>query len=178
MLKSLCVAITTSSLLFYSPCTCVTSLPTVLANTLCCSISQLPSAALALLQNYTPGTVVLAQQLLLALSPLHAHLLPRPETAFLCPSSFRPAVGKALMAEITSRPLLDKFQHEAAHLTMWHVHWHIGLRRYAAAEQQQQQQGLDTGSNGIDSSRSSSSSSRAWLAADDIDALYLDPDAR
>ncbi|KAF6256665.1 hypothetical protein COO60DRAFT_1640546 [Scenedesmus sp. NREL 46B-D3] len=42
-------------------------------------------------KGYAPGTVLLAQQLLLALSPLHAQLLPRPETAFLCPSSFRAA---------------------------------------------------------------------------------------
>jgi hypothetical protein len=117
------------------------------------------------IQGYCPGTVVLAQQLLLALSPLHAQLLPRPETAFLCPSSFRPAVGKALMAEITSRPLLDMFQHQEAHLTLWHVHWHIGLRRYAAAKRRQQQLGFGNGS---------SSSS----AGDSIDAWYLDPDAR
>jgi hypothetical protein len=105
------------------------------------------------LQGYRAGTVVLAQQLLLALSPLHAQLLPRPETAFLCPSSFNAAVGKQLMSEMASRPVLDLFRHNQAQLSMWHIWWHIGLRRYAA---QQQQQG--TCSN--------------------VDALYLDPDAK
>jgi hypothetical protein len=102
---------------------------------------------------------VLAQQLLLALSPLHAQLLPRPETAFLCPSSFSAAVGKQLMAEFASRPVLDLFAHEQAHLSMWHVWWHIGLRRYGASKQQQQQQ-------------------QQQGASSSVDALYLDPDAK
>jgi hypothetical protein len=103
---------------------------------------------------------VLAQQLLLALSPLHAQLLPRPETAFLCPSSFNAAVGKQLLSELASRPVLYLFQHGQARLSMWHVWWHIGLRRYRAMQQQQQQRQQQQGTGSS------------------IDALYLDPDAK
>jgi hypothetical protein len=115
-----------------------------------------------LLQHQHDSVPLLAQQLLLALSPLHAQLLPRPETAFLCPSSFSAAVGKQLMAEFASRPVLDMFAHEQAHLSMWHVWWHIGLRRYGASKQQQQQ----------------TNNSAAAAAAVSLDALYLDPDAK
>jgi hypothetical protein len=130
-------------------------------------------------QGYCPGTVVLAQQLLLALSPLHAQLLPRPETAFLCPSSFRPAIGKLLMRELLSRPVLDMFQHSQAQLSMWHVWWHIGLRRYGTMQQQQQQpqqQGL--GGTKVKGSSSSSNSSSSFEDGSSIYALYLDPEAR
>jgi hypothetical protein len=119
---------------------------------------------LMLLQAHHPASTLLAQQLLLALSPLHAQLLPRPETAFMCPSSFPAAVGKALAGQLLARPVLDMFQHQAAHLTMWHVHWHIGLRRYAAAKRQQQ--------GGLPSAAA------AAAAAGDVDALYMDPDAK
>jgi hypothetical protein len=123
-------------------------------------------------QGYNPGTVVLAQQLLLALSPLHAQLLPRPETAFLCPSSFNAAVGKMLMKEFASRPVLDMFAHKQAHLSMWHVWWHIGLRKYGASKQQQQ------GLAGVKGKGSSSSSNSSTEDGSSIDALYLDPEAR
>jgi hypothetical protein len=115
----------------------------------------------SLLQHQHDSVPLLAQQLLLALAPLHAQLLPRPETAFLCPSSFNAAVGKALMSELASRPVLDMFQHGQAQLSMWHVWWHIGLRKYAASRQQQQQQ-----------------PSNPAAAAAGLDALYLDPDAK
>jgi hypothetical protein len=116
-----------------------------------------------------------AKQLLLALSPLHAQLLPRPETAFLCPSSFNAAVGKALAGQLLSRPVLDMFAHEQAHLSMWHVWWHIGLRKYAASRQEQQQQ-LD-GMNGY-AGGSVGSLFGGSLSAAELDTLYLDPDAK
>jgi hypothetical protein len=50
------------------------------------------------------------------------------------------------------------FQLGQARLSMWHVWWHIGLRRYGAMQQQQQQQ--------------------QQQGTDSIDALYLDPDAK
>jgi hypothetical protein len=117
--------------------------------------------ACLLLQHHHCAATLAAQQLLLALSPLHAQLLPRPETAFMLPSAFPAAVGKALQQQLLSQPLLDSFQHQQAQLTSWHVYWHIGLRRYAAARQQQQQQ------------QGCSSASVA-----DLDARYLDPDAK
>jgi hypothetical protein len=120
--------------------------------------------------GYSAGTVVLAQQLLLALSPLHAQLLPRPETAFMVPSAFPAAVGKALQGYLLDRPVLDAFQHQQAQLTSWHVYWHMGLRQYAARQQQQQQQQSKPGKG------SSSSSSR--FDASSMNAAYLDPDAR
>jgi hypothetical protein len=126
-------------------------------------------------QGYCAGTVVLAQQLLLALSPLHAQLLPRPETAFLCPSSFPAAVGNALAGQLLSRPVLDMFAHGQAQLSMWHVWWHIGLRKFAASKQQQQQ-----GVGGVKMPGSSSGVSRSSSVEDcsSINALYLDPEAR
>jgi len=54
----------------------------------------------------------MAQQVLLGLSPLHHCVLPAPETAGLCPSSFKPAVGKLLQLKLLSRPVLDAFQHQ------------------------------------------------------------------
>ena len=116
-----------------------------------------------LVQTHRSASTLIAQQLLLALSPLHAQLLPRPETALLCPSSFPAAVGKALAGQLLSRPVLDMFQHQKAQLTMWHVNWHIGLRRYAAASKQR---------------GSFHASAAAAAAAAGIDALYLDPDAK
>jgi hypothetical protein len=114
---------------------------------------------------------LLAQQLLLALSPLHAQLLPRPETAFLCPSSFNAAVGKALAGQLLSRPVLDMFAHDTAHLSMWHVWWHIGLRRYGASKQQHQAPGLHAAADGS-----------RWLGGQlspaALDSLYLDPGAK
>jgi hypothetical protein len=108
--------------------------------------------------------------MLLALSPLHAQLLPRPETAFLCPSSFPAAVGKALAGQLLSRPVLDMFQHGQAHLSMWHVWWHIGLRRYGTM-QQQQQPGFHAAADGC-----------SWLGSQmstaELDSLYLDPEAK
>jgi hypothetical protein len=134
------------------------------------------------LQGSHHANTLLAQQLLLALSPLHAQLLPRPETAFLCPSSFPAAVGKALAGQLLARPVLDMFQHQEAHLTMWHVHWHIGLRRYAAAKRQQQQPGMQ-GSQQAHAAAAAAAAGQnnglpAELSAAELDALYLDPDAK
>ncbi|WIA40229.1 hypothetical protein OEZ86_013611 [Tetradesmus obliquus] len=135
-------------------------------------------------QGSHQANTLLAQQLLLALSPLHAQLLPRPETALLCPSSFPAAVGKALAGQLLSRPVLDSFQHSAAHLTMWHVHWHIGLRRYGSAQQQQQQQqaGLKVKqqqrTGAAAAAACQGSGLYAELTAAELDQLYLDPDAK
>jgi hypothetical protein len=122
--------------------------------------------AVVCLQAYRPSQGLVAKQLLLALSPLHAQLLPRPETAFMCPSAFPAAVGKALQGQLLSRPLLDSFQHQHAQLTSWHVHWHIGLRRYATRQQQQ----LVKGGGG--------SWPQGSVSAAELDQLYLDPDAK
>jgi hypothetical protein len=126
--------------------------------------------------DHHPFLPLQAKQLLLALSPLHAQLLPPPETAFLCPSSFPAAVGKALAGQLLCRPVLDMFQHGQAHLSMWHVWWHIGLRKYASTRQQQQQQQLG-GVNGHAGGVASSLLSGSFSAAE-LDALYLDPDAK
>jgi hypothetical protein len=83
-----------------------------------------------------------SKQVLLALSPLHHQLLPPAEVAHLLPSSFAPAVGKALMQQVlrhTPVPVLAGFQHKHAQLHMWHVWWHVGLRRYQWQQQQQAQ---------------------------------------
>ena len=58
----------------------------------------------------------------------------------MLPSSFAPAVGKALMQQLlqhTPVPVLAGFQHKHARLHMWHVWWHVGLRRYHWLRQQQ-----------------------------------------
>jgi hypothetical protein len=71
------------------------------------------------------------------------------------------------------------FQHGQAHLSMWHVWWHIGLRKYASTRRQRQQQqpqqlgGVNGHAGGSVSSLLSGS-----LSAAELDALYLDPDAK
>jgi hypothetical protein len=129
-------------------------------------------------QFYNPALPLLAKQLLLALSPLHAQLLPRPETAFMCPSSFPAAVGKALAGQLLARPVLDMFQHQEAHLTVWHVHWHMGLRRYAAAKRQQQQREVHGGIHNHVASGGRSWPESGISAAAELDELYMDPDAK
>jgi hypothetical protein len=62
-------------------------------------------------------------------------LLPPPELAPFLPSSFLPAIGKALMQQLLLQgPLLQGFQHESAPAMQ---PWHVGLRRYHALQQQQ-----------------------------------------
>ncbi|KAF6256668.1 hypothetical protein COO60DRAFT_88069 [Scenedesmus sp. NREL 46B-D3] len=119
------------------------------------------------------AAMLVAQQLLLALSPLHAQLLPRPETAFLCPSSFPAAVGKALAGQLLSRPVLDMFRHDQAHLAMWHVWWHIGLRRYAGMRGQGQQL-----AQVLHAAAATSNWMGCQLPAAELDELYLNPDAK
>ena len=88
--------------------------------------------AVATLQAYHPSTVLLSKQVLLCLSPLHHQVLPPPEVAHLLPSSFAPAVGKALMQQVllnTPVPVMAGYEHKHARLHMWHVWWHVGLRR-------------------------------------------------
>jgi len=91
------------------------------------------------LQDAAPKSTLLSQQVLLSLSPLHHCVLPAPETAALCPSSFRPAVGKLLQDKLLSRPVLDAFQHQhngtSSRANMTHLWWHIGLRRWHLMQQ-------------------------------------------
>jgi hypothetical protein len=129
-------------------------------------------------QSSHPGNTLLAQQLLLALSPLHAQLLPRPETAFMVPSAFPAAVGKALQGQLLGAPVLDAFQHQQAQLTSWHVNWHIGLRRYSAARQQEQQQQQAKQPAAAAAAVGAGRWQQAELSTAELDALYLDPDAK
>lgn len=79
--------------------------------------------------------MLVSKQVLLALSPLHHQVLPPPEVSYLLPSSFVPAVGKALMQQLFDVPVMDGFQHPHCSLQLWHVWWHVGLRVYAAQQQ-------------------------------------------
>jgi hypothetical protein len=113
---------------------------------------------------------------LLALSPLHHQQLPQPELAPLLPSSFGPAVSRLLMQQLGLGSSLREFEHEAAgQPLMWHVWWHVGIRRYHWVKQQQQQQGQPAGGSG---SSSSSSSGLSRLSAAELEALYCDPAAK
>jgi hypothetical protein len=117
----------------------------------------------AWLQGYHPALTLLSKQVLLALSPLHHQVLPQAEVAHLLPSSFAPAVGKAVMQQLLHTPVLDGFEHDDCRLQLWHVWFHVGLRRYAWLQQQaKQRQALLVArkpSAGRRSSRSSKNSS-------------------
>lgn len=78
------------------------------------------------MQGYHPSLVLVSKQVLLALSPLHHQVLPPPATAHLLPSSFLPAIRKALMQQLFDAPVLDGFEHEGCSLQLWHVWWHSG----------------------------------------------------
>jgi len=129
------------------------------------------------LQAYDPAITLVSKQVLLALSPLHQQLLPPPEVAHFLPSSFVPALGKAVMQQLLHAPVLSSFEHDHCRLQLWHVWWHVGLRQHRALLEtqehirQQQQQQLVQSSPWEDTEsthcRSSSSSD-----------LYLDADAR
>lgn len=108
--------------------------------------------------------------MLLSLSPLHRQLLPPPEQAWLCPSSFGRTVGKLLMQHLGLQQIAPEHQHDVGQPDMWHVWWHIGLRRYHWLKQQQQQQ--DGGSV--------MGCVPAWcqLSAAQLEQLYQDPAAR
>jgi hypothetical protein len=122
-----------------------------------CQLAACCLPCLACLQGYHPSLVLVSKQALLSLSPLHHQLLPPPEVAHLLPSSFAPAVGKALMQQVFDSPVLDAFEYEhpSGRLQLYHVWWHVGLRVYArrqqvqqaALRQQQQQQGDVPGRN-------------------------------
>ncbi|WIA21453.1 hypothetical protein OEZ85_000661 [Tetradesmus obliquus] len=133
------------------------------------------AANLAFAQGYScPAAPLLSHQVLLALSPLHRHQLPQPELAPLLPSSFGPVVARVLSQQLGLGGCLREFEHEAAgQPAMWHVWWHIGLRRY---HWQQQQQG-DWPAAGTSSS-SSSSSGLSRLSPEQLEALYSDPAAK
>ena len=130
------------------------------------------SVAATLPQAYHPSSSLLSKQVLLALSPLHQQVLPPAEVAHYLPSSFMPAIGKALMQQLFDAPVLDGFEHETCRLQLWHVWWHVGLRRYAWLKQHQQQlqrlQRLERGQQ----QEAGSPSSPA------VEELYMDADAR
>eukprot|EP00878_Enallax_costatus_P011331 GHUV01011832.1.p1 GENE.GHUV01011832.1~~GHUV01011832.1.p1 ORF type:complete len:560 (+),score=129.36 GHUV01011832.1:99-1682(+) len=144
----------------------------------------------AYLQTHSPAAVVLAKQVLLSLSALHHSVAPAPESALYLPSSFTAAAAKALQQQLLGRPLLQGFAHDRCSLTPWHVYWHLGIRRYhARGYQHRKQQGLDLGqrqardpadwllhclggNNGV------SSSSGGCGGSLDVDAMYLNADAR
>lgn len=119
------------------------------------------------MQGYHPSLVLVSKQVLLALSPLHHQVLPRPAAAHLLPSSFPSAVGKALMQQLFDAPVLDGFEHEGCSLQLWHVWWHVRLRVYGAQQQQaafskqlqEQQQAAAAKSRQAGKSRGSSKSS-------------------
>jgi hypothetical protein len=66
------------------------------------------------------------------------------------------------------------FAHGQAQLSMWHVWWHIGLRRYGTTQQQQQQQQAP----GLHAAANSSSWLGCQLSTAQLDSLYMDPDAK
>ncbi|KAF6253357.1 hypothetical protein COO60DRAFT_427501 [Scenedesmus sp. NREL 46B-D3] len=142
------------------------------------------------LQAYTsPAAALLSHQVLLALSPLHQQQLPQPELAALLPSSFGPVVGKVLMQQLGLGGVLQEFQHESAgQPQLWHVWWHIGIRRYHWVKQQQQGQQQQRQPTASSSSRVSSpaggvaaggdSSGLSRLSPAQLEALYTDPAAK
>ena len=93
----------------------------------------------------------------------------------------------------TPVPVLAGFQHKHAQLHMWHVWWHVGLRRYHWLQQQQQkmqQRAQTVGQSGEQQQQRvqqqgkqqqqqqqvpGGSSSAALLS---LDELYMDADAR
>jgi hypothetical protein len=136
----------------------------------------------------------MAQQVLLGLSPLHHCVLPAPETAGLCPSSFKPAVGKLLQLKLLSRPVLDAFQHQpqtdtttttiaatssssSSGVGMTHLWWHIGLRRWHLINQLQQQQQQKQQPEAFWYSAAAAAAA-APLTEQQLEDLYCNPDAR
>jgi hypothetical protein len=86
------------------------------------------------------AAAALSYQVLLSLSSLQQQLLPPTEVAPMCPSSFGPAVNKVLQQQLGMAMLLQRDMLKLCQPLMWHVWWHIGVRRYHWVQQQQQQQ--------------------------------------
>lgn len=133
------------------------------------------------LQVYNPAITLLSKQVLLALSPLHHQLLPPAEVAHYLPSSFVPSLGKAVMQQLLHccTPVLSSFEHDHCRLQLWHVWWHVGLRRYRELLEtqehiRQQWQQLVQSSPCQDAESSHCHSSSGSSSSD----LYLDADAR
>jgi hypothetical protein len=131
-----------------------------------------------ILQSYsTPAAALLSHQVLLALSPLHHQQLPQPQLAALLPSSFGPVVGKVLMQQLGLRGVLQEFEHKTAgQPLMWHVWWHIGVRRYHWVQQQQGQPQGSSSSGAAAAAGGGQLLSR--LSAAELEALYTDPAAK
>jgi hypothetical protein len=146
------------------------------------------SVCVPTLQSYTtPAAALLSHQVLLALSPLHHQQLPQPQLAALLPSSFGPVVGKVLMQQLGLQGVLQEFQHEAAgQPLMWHVWWHIGVRRYHWVQQQQQQQEKQHSQQQQQQGQQQQGAAAAAgggqglsrLSAAELQALYTDPAAK
>jgi hypothetical protein len=148
------------------------------------------SVCVPTLQSYTtPAAALVSHQALLALSPLHRQQLPQPQLAALLPSSFGPVVGKVLMQQLGLHGVLQEFQHESAgQPQMWHVWWHIGVRRYHWVQQQQQakqhsqqqQQGQQQQGQQQQGAAAAGGGGQGLsrLSAAELEALYTDPAAK
>ena len=93
------------------------------------------------LQSYADSgraATLLSLQVLLSLSPPHQQLVPSQEQLPLLPASFGPAVSKLMMSQLGLRQLLARDASSTGQPLMWHVWWHIGIRRYHWVQQQQQ----------------------------------------
>jgi hypothetical protein len=78
---------------------------------------------------------------LLSLSSLQHKLQPATEVTPLLPSSFAPLVNKLLQQQLGMAMLLETdITRTAGKPLMWHVWWHIGVRRYHWVQQQKLQQ--------------------------------------
>ncbi|WIA21457.1 hypothetical protein OEZ85_000664 [Tetradesmus obliquus] len=86
------------------------------------------------------AATMMSHQVLLSLSPLQHKLHPATEVTPLCPSSFMPAVNKLLQQQLGMAQLLHSALVRSGQPLMWHVWWHIGIRRYHWVQQQQQRQ--------------------------------------
>ncbi|KAF6253354.1 hypothetical protein COO60DRAFT_427423 [Scenedesmus sp. NREL 46B-D3] len=87
------------------------------------------------------SATLLSLQVLQSLAPQHQQLVPCQEQLPRFPASFGPAVQKLLMSQLGLRQLLARDVVSAGQPQLWHVWWHIGIRRYHWVKQQQQQQG-------------------------------------
>uniref|UniRef100_A0A383WHG4 MYND-type domain-containing protein n=1 Tax=Tetradesmus obliquus TaxID=3088 RepID=A0A383WHG4_TETOB len=115
------------------------------------------------------SAALLSHQVLLSLAVHHQQLQPHVEVAPLCPSSFVPAVNKLLQQQLGMAQLLQQKVFKAGQPLMWHVWWHIGIRRYHWLQQQQQQPA---------NLQPQQQAGLAPLSAGQLAALYADPAAR
>ncbi len=108
----------------------------------------------------------------------------------LSPKQHERESGRLLMQKLGLGQALLEFSHEeVGQPQMWHIWWHIGIRRYRWIKQQQQQHkrdGVNSRTTRSSSSSSISSGSDAGSAVAglcglmpaEVEELYLDPAAR